>query len=124
MARLIMGDSVSTGGISVPGQLSALGNIVLHANAAGHLDRINNFAPEHQIRFGILDYVTNARGDLVLTNFSASLEALEVPKAYTLGALADPASRPALTLRLALSPDASDVSKNPESTCSYSTTLP
>lgn len=54
----------------VPGQLFAFGSIMLHADSTGHLDQIDNFAPERQIRFGHLEYVTDAWGDLVFTGFT------------------------------------------------------
>ena len=46
MARLVISDGIRTGDVFIPGQLFAFGGIVLHANSAGHLDQINNFAPK------------------------------------------------------------------------------
>ena len=71
MARLIIRDGVSTGDIFIPGQVFAFGSIVLHANATGHLNQVDNFTPEQQIRFGNFEYVTDAWGDLVFSGFFA-----------------------------------------------------
>ena len=56
MARAIIGKGIESGDFFVPGQLFSFGSIVLHANPTGHLDQIDNFAPEHRIRFGNLEY--------------------------------------------------------------------
>ena len=70
MARLFIGDGVNSGDLFVLGQLFAFGSIVLDANPTCHLDQINNFAPEHRIRFGNLEYIADARGDLVFAGFT------------------------------------------------------
>ena len=72
MAHLIIIEGVNSGDLFVLGQLFAFGSIVLHANPTGHLDQINIFGPEHRIRFGNLEYVADARGDLVFAGFAAS----------------------------------------------------
>ena len=72
MACLVLGEDISSIDLFVLGQLFAFGSIVLHANSIGRLDKIENFAPEHRIRFGNLEYVTDTRGDLVFAGFTAS----------------------------------------------------
>jgi hypothetical protein len=82
MARLIMGEGIRSGDFFIPGQLFAFGSIVLHADLTGHLDQIDNFAPKHRIRFGNLEYIADAWGDLVLTGFttpSRTLAGLDMP---------------------------------------------
>ena len=74
MAHLIIGDGISSGDPFVPGQLFLFGSIVLHANPTYHLDLINNFTPEHRIRFSNLEYVADARGNLVLAGFTSSAD--------------------------------------------------
>ena len=61
LARLFIGVGVNTRYIFIPGQLFAFGIIVLHANSVGHLEQVDSFAPEHQIRFGNFEYVADAR---------------------------------------------------------------
>ena len=65
MARLIIGEGIRSGDFFVPGQLFVFSSIVLHANPTGRLDQIDNFAPEHRIRFSNLEYFADRRGDLV-----------------------------------------------------------
>ena len=72
MAHLIIAEGISSRDLFVTGQLFAFGSIVLHANSAGHRDQIDNFAPEHRIRFVNLEYVADVRGDLVFTGFTTS----------------------------------------------------
>src|SRR4051812_48752611 len=103
MARLIIGDGVNTEHIIVLSQLFAFGSIVLHANPTGHLDQVDSFAPEHQIRFGNLEYVADARGDLIFTGFSALPEAPKDPEASTSESLSGPTPGPALTSCMASS---------------------
>jgi hypothetical protein len=72
MARLIIGEGVTSEDLFIPGQLFMFGSIVLHANPTGHTDQIGNFAPEHQIHFGNLEYIADVRADLVFTGFTTS----------------------------------------------------
>ena len=45
---------------SAPG-LFTFGSIVLHADPTGHLDQVDSFAPEQEIRFGNLEYVADSQ---------------------------------------------------------------
>ena len=54
MVPLIIGDGVNSGDLFVPEQLFVFGSIMLYAKPTDHIDQINNFAPEHRIRFGNL----------------------------------------------------------------------
>jgi hypothetical protein len=83
MARLLINDGICRGGIFVPGQLFAFGSVVLHANPTGHLDQVDSFTPEHEIRFGNLEYVADARGDLIFTGFSTLPEGPDRSEALT-----------------------------------------
>lgn len=112
MARLIIGDGISIGDIFLPDQLSMFGSIVEHADSTGHLDQVDSFAPEHQIRFDNLEYVTDARGDLIFTGFSASRETPADPEASTSWPLPDPILRSAFVLWPSLSSDASTTSED------------
>ena len=88
------------------------GGIVLQANPTSHLDQVDSFAPQHQIRFGNLEFVADARGDLVLTGYSTLTEAPENPETLTLGSLSDPIPGPTLTSNLASILEATSTSKN------------
>ena len=97
MARLIIRDGVSTGDIFVPRQLFMFNNIVLHADATGHHNQVDNFAPEQHIRFGNFVYVIDARGDLIFIGFSAPPTATMASKELTSGGFPDPISGSAPT---------------------------
>ena len=45
------------------------GGFALRANSLGHLEQIESYAPGHQVRFGILNYTSDIRGDLILDGF-------------------------------------------------------
>ena len=116
MACLVIGDGIRIGETIVPGQLFAFGGIILHATSVGHLDQVNNFAPQHQIRFGNLEYVTDARGDLIFNGFLALPETPENPEDLTSDSLSDPIPGSVLTLGLAFFQDTTTTSKDQEST--------
>ena len=45
------------------------GGFVLRANSLGHLEKIDSYAPGHQVRFGNLNYTADIRGDLIFNGF-------------------------------------------------------
>ena len=45
----------------------AFGSIMLHVDLIGHLDQVDSFAPEHEIKFGNLEHVVDARGNMIFT---------------------------------------------------------
>ena len=47
----------------------------LRANSLGHLEQIESYAPGHQVRFGILNYVVDIRGDLIFAGFDTAAAA-------------------------------------------------
>ena len=55
--------------VFLPGQIFVFGGFVLRANSLGHLERIESYAPSHQVRFGSLNYTTDIRGDLIFDGF-------------------------------------------------------
>jgi hypothetical protein len=83
MARLVISNSIHSGGVFIPGQLFAFGSIILHADPTGHLGWVDGFAPDQEIRFGNLKFCTDSWGDLVLAGFSAPPEGPANPEALT-----------------------------------------
>ena len=51
------------------GQIFMSGGFTLRANSHGQLEKINSYAPGHQIRFGNLNYTADIRGGLILDGF-------------------------------------------------------
>ena len=45
------------------------GGFTLRANWLGHLEKIESYAPGHQVRFGSLNYTADIRGDLIFDGF-------------------------------------------------------
>jgi hypothetical protein len=70
MARLQFDSSIGCGDIFVPDQFFAFDSIVLHADPTGHLGHIENFPPGQTIKFGSLEYIADARGDLVISGWT------------------------------------------------------
>ncbi|KAE8784641.1 40S ribosomal protein S5-1 [Hordeum vulgare] len=64
-------------------------SIVLHADAAGHLEQIDSLAPRQKIKFGSLEYAADAQGDLFLFGFTASPDESGHSEALTSGLLLD-----------------------------------
>jgi hypothetical protein len=89
---LIISNSASRRDTFVPGQLFAFGSVMLHAGPAGLLGRVDSFTPDQEIRFGNLEFVTDSRGDLILTGSSASPEGPVNLEAST-SSTADPTTR-------------------------------
>ena len=94
MARFLISDGIRGGDIFIPGQLFAFGNVMLHADPAGRLSRVDSFTLDQEIRFENLEFIADSRGDLVLTKLSAPLEGPMSPDTLTSGA-GDPATRAA-----------------------------
>ena len=45
------------------------GGFALRVNSLGHLEQIDSYAPDHQVRFGSLNYVADIHGDLIFAGF-------------------------------------------------------
>lgn len=67
MARVIIGGNITSGNTMAPGQLLVIGGFIMHADLAGHLDRIDTPAPEPQVAICSPEHVTNAQRDAALT---------------------------------------------------------
>ena len=65
---IIINDAVQ-GKTFLPGQIFMFGGFARWANSLGHLEKIDSYAPGHQIRFGNLNYTTYIRGDLIFDGF-------------------------------------------------------
>ena len=76
------------------------------------LDQAGSFAPEQEIRFGDLEYVTDARGDLVINGFLALPREPTNPEALTSDSLSVPIPGPGLGSDLALSSDPTPAPEN------------
>ena len=72
MAPSIIGNDAIQGEVFLPGQIFAFGGFVLRANSLGHLEQIYSYAPDHQVRFGNLNYTADIRVDLISTDSSPS----------------------------------------------------
>ena len=68
MAPSIINNTVQ-GETFLPGQIFVFGGFALRANSLGHLEQIDSYAPDHQIRFGNLNYTADIRGDLIFDGF-------------------------------------------------------
>ena len=71
MASSIVNNTVQ-GETFLPGQIFVFGGFVLRANSLGHLEKIDSYAPGHQVRFGSLNYVADVRGDLIFDGFETA----------------------------------------------------
>ena len=45
------------------------GGFALRANSLGLLEQIDSYAPDHQVRFGNLNYTADIHGDLIFDGF-------------------------------------------------------
>ena len=52
MATSIIYNNAFLGEVFLPGQIFVFGGFALRANALGHLEQIDIYAPGHQVRFG------------------------------------------------------------------------
>ena len=58
---IINGDTVQ-GETFLPGQVFVFGSFALRANSLGHLELIESYAPDRQVRFGSLNYTADIHG--------------------------------------------------------------
>ena len=71
---IISSDAVQ-GEVFLPGQIFVFDGFVLRANSLGHLEKIESYAPVHQVRFGSLNYTADIRGDLIFDGFEPMSDA-------------------------------------------------
>ena len=69
MAPSIIYNGKVQGEAFLPGEIFVSGGFPLRANSLGHLEKIDSYAPGHQVRFGSLNYVTDICGDLIFDGF-------------------------------------------------------
>ena len=69
MAPSIIYNDAIQGEVFLPGQIYVFGGFVLQANSLGHLEKIDSYAPGHQVRFGSLNYTSDIRRDLIFDRF-------------------------------------------------------
>ena len=65
MDPLIINNDAVQGETLLPGQIFVFGGFALRANSLGHLEQIESYTPGHQVRFGILNYMADIRGELI-----------------------------------------------------------
>src|SRR4051812_24780013 len=69
MAPSIVASDAVQGDVFLPGQIFVFGGFALRANALGHLEQIESYAPGHHVRFGNLNYTADIHGDLIFDGF-------------------------------------------------------
>ena len=69
MAPSIIDSDAVQGETFLPGQIFVFGGFALRANSLGHLEKIESYAPGHQVRFGSINYTADIRGDLIFDGF-------------------------------------------------------
>ena len=69
MAPSIIGNDAVQGEVFLPGQIFVFGGFALRANSLGHMEQIESYAPDHQVRFGNLNYTVDIRRDLIFNGF-------------------------------------------------------
>ena len=69
MAPLIINNDAVQGETFLPGQIFVFGGFALRANSLGHLEQIESYAPDHEVRFGSLNYTADIHGDLIFDGF-------------------------------------------------------
>ena len=69
MASSIVNHDVVQGETFLPGQIFVFDGFVLWANSFVHLEQIESCAPNHQVRFGSLNYTADIHGDLIFDGF-------------------------------------------------------
>ena len=103
MAPSIVKNSIQ-GETFLPGQIFVFGGFALRANSLGHLEQIESYAPDHQVRFGSLNYTADIRGDLIFDGFEPRTGAPNSHEEHDLDLPSDdvweiaPAAAPALNL--------------------------
>ena len=53
----------------LPGQIFVFGGFALRANSLGHLEQIESYAPDRQVRFRSLKFTADIHGDLIFDGF-------------------------------------------------------
>ena len=84
MAPSIINNDAVCGETFLPGQMFMFGSFALWANLFGHLEKIESYAPGHQVRFGSLNYVADIRGDLIFAGFDIVVAAPDHPNDHDL----------------------------------------
>ena len=69
MAPSIVINDAIQGETFLPGQIFVFGSFALRANSLGHLEKIDSYAPGHQVKFGNLSYTADIREDLIFDRF-------------------------------------------------------
>ena len=69
MASSIINNDAVQGDTFLPGQIFVFDDFALRANSRGHLEQIESYAPDHQVRFRSLNYTADTRGDLIFDGF-------------------------------------------------------
>ena len=69
MAPSIIHNNAIQGEIFLPEQIFIFGGFALRANSLGHLEQIESYTPDHQVRFGSLNFTADIRGDLIFDRF-------------------------------------------------------
>ena len=69
MAPSIIHNDAIQGEVFLPGQIFVFSGFILRAKSLGHLEKIDSYAPGHQVKFGSLNYIANFRGDLIFDGF-------------------------------------------------------
>ena len=75
MAPLIIYNNLVQGEIFLPEQIFIFGGFALQTNSLGHLEQIDSYAPDHQVRFGSLNKTADIRGDLIFDGFKPMIGA-------------------------------------------------
>ena len=83
MARSIIHNDAVSRETFLPDQIFIFDGFVLRANSTGHLERIDSYAPSHQISFANLNYVAVIRGDLIFEGFAAPTAGLALDPEQT-----------------------------------------
>ena len=65
------------------------GGFALRANSLGHLEQIDSYAPDHQVRFGNVNYTADIRGDFIFDGFGPVPEAPDSHDEHGLDLLSD-----------------------------------
>ena len=69
MASPIINHDAVQGETFLLGQTFVFSGFALQANSLGQLEKIESYAPGHQVRFGSLNYTADIRVDLIFDGF-------------------------------------------------------
>ena len=84
MAPTIIDRDAVQGETFLPGQIFVFGGFALRANSLGHMEQIESYAPDRQVRFGSLNCTADIRGDLIFDEFEPLPSALHCHDAHDL----------------------------------------